>query len=458
LVEAHANSIGGERRPSESGAVFEVAAPAPASAGNHGAGPAVSPRASRPPQRVLGTWPRSSAADVAGALSAARAAAAAWSSAGIERRRLVLERAARELASGPDPGNLLAARIGADPSEIAPHGNALAPQLARALVDPSGVLSNPRAAEPGLCLFAPAWGELYEAPAAALFALLLLGRTVVFVSDPHAPMIADAFAAAFERADLPRGVLSVVHDDGEDALRAVFASGSATYVLGSGYPGRIRRLEKLAASSGASGFGAGVGEAARALDLRILRSRALSLRSSDDLAARAEEVERRSFGRSATFSGQLPGQLARIACPERTFSRFTEILLARLRKSADVLRPIPLVERSSADLLRRVRFLGLDENATLIFDGGDALNGSAVHDPDSGSPAPPPRSSSIGEDAILAPTVFTNVEERMRIASFGRPIPVLCLLRAGSDAEAEALASRIDRDVPAEDLALDPPE
>jgi acyl-CoA reductase-like NAD-dependent aldehyde dehydrogenase len=105
-----------------------------------------------------------------------------------------------------------------------------------------------------------------------------------------------------------------------------------------------------------------------------------------------------------------------------------------------------------------VRFLGLDENATLIFDGGDAVNGSAANGPEPTAQAPAPRSSSIGEDAILAPTVFTNVEERMRIASFGRPIPVLCLLRAGSDGEAEALSLRLDRDVPAEDLSLDPPE
>ncbi len=464
--------------------MFEVAGPVSGSSAgtsaSHSGSSASAPgsashaRTSRTASRVIGVWPRSDAADVAAALGAARAAAAAWSSAGIETRRGILERAARELASAPDAENLLAARIGADPSEVAPHGDALVPRLAHALVDPAGVVSNPRAAEPGLCLFAPAWSELYESPAAALFALLLLGRTTIFVSDPHAPMIADAFAAAFERAHLPRGVLSVVHDDGDDALRAVFASGGPTYVLGSGYPGRIRRLEKLAASSGVSGFGAGAGARVaepdrgpdrstdrancRALDLRILRSRALSLRSSDDLDARAEEVERRSFGRSATFSGQLPGQLARVACPERSFSRFTEILLARLRKSADALRPIPLVEKSSADLLRRVRYLGLDENATLIFDGGDALNGNGAHGSEAGAQGPAPRSSSIGEDAILAPTVFTNVEERMRIASFGRPIPVLCLLRVGSDGEAESLALRLDRDVPAEDLALDPPE
>lgn len=450
------NSIGGEPRSAQSGAVFEVSGPA-SSAPVHSA-----TRAGRPPARSLGTWPRSGSADVAAAVEAARSSAASWASLGPESRRTILSRAAEELARDPDPKSLFAARIGATPDEVAPHGAGIPERVERALADPAAAVANPRAASPGLLVFAPAWCGLYESPAAALFSALLLGRTAVFVSDPHAPMIADAFAHALDRAGLPRGVLSVVHDDGDDALRAAFATGAATWLVGSGYPGRVRRLEKLATSAPPADFGAGVhATGGLFVELGILRSRSLGLRSGEDFAARAEEIARSAFGRSATLSGQLPGQVARVVCPERSFSRFTETLLALLRSSTDVLRPIPLVERASVDLLRRVRFLGLDENATLIFDGGDALASRAAS-----APAPPAaearaaeaRSPAITEDAILSPTVFTNVEERMRIASFGRPIPVLCLLRAGTDEEARALAGRLDRDVPPEDLSLDPPE
>jgi acyl-CoA reductase-like NAD-dependent aldehyde dehydrogenase len=473
LVEAYVNSIGGEPRAAESRAVFEVSGPASAASG------ALSSRPGRPPARSLGTWPRSGSADVAAAVEAALSSAESWRSLGSERRRAIVARAAEELAREPDPKGLFAARIGADPSEVSPHGRGIPAHLAPALDDPAAAVANPRAAEPGLLLFAPAWCELYESPALSLFSALLLGRTVVFMSDPHAPMIADAFAAALDRAGLPRGVLSVVHDDGDDALRAAFAGGAATWVVGSGYPGRVRRLEKLASCGPPADFGAGVRATARCFaELRILRSRTLVLDSGHDLDARADEVARHAFGRSATLSGQLAGQIARVVCPERRFSKFTETLLARLRSSADVLRPIPLVERASVDLLRRVRFLGLDENATLIFDGGDALANRSAGAPSSPavaetrSPAPEstsrapesstrtPESASrtLGEDAILSPTVFTNVEERMRISSFGRPIPVLCLLRAGTDEDARAIAGRLDRDVPAEDLSLDPPE
>jgi hypothetical protein len=196
-----------------------------------------------------------------------------------------------------------------------------------------------------------------------------------------------------------------------------------------------------------------------AADLRILRSRSLCLRSADDLAARAEEVERRSFGRSATFSGQLPGQLARVVCPERSFSRFTELLLARLRSSADVLRRSRSSRRAPSDLLRRVRFLGLDENATLIFDGSDAVNGSAQAGPQPHAPAD--RSALVVDRGGCYPGP-DRVHERgradadrlVRQADPG-PVPPARGERRGGR---KPSPHRLDRDVPAEDLALDAPE
>ena len=262
-------------------------------------------------------------------------------------------------------------------------------------------------------------------------------------------MIAESIASALERAGLPGGVLSVLHDDGEDTLRSAIGGARATFFRASGYPLRVKRVERLAFGGDGSGsdFGAGLRHPpALAVELAIVRVRSQVVRSTEDPAARAAEIARAAFGRSETFSGQLDGQCARAVCAERSFSRFTEALLAELRRSPDVARPVPLVERESEEHLRRVRVLGLDENATLIFDG-ESRPGGAV-------PASPAKAG----DAILAPTVFTNVEERMRLAWLGRPIPLLCLLRVPTDDQAQSLAARLDRDVPAEDLALDPAE
>ncbi|HEV8112863.1 MAG TPA: aldehyde dehydrogenase family protein [Planctomycetota bacterium] len=431
MARAHENLIGGKRRPAESGATFELAAHASS----------------------FGTWPRSSAADVAAAIASAGAASSTWNGLAHARRREILERAASELAADPDPGGLLAGRLGLEPGELAHELRSLPPALDLALREPFTGFASRRIAEEGLLLFAPAWSELLASSAAALFSALLLGRTVLFVTDPHAPMIGDAVSAALERAGLDAGVLSIVHDDRDDALRAAIASGAATYTRASGHPTRVRRLERLVTGGVRTEFGAGVERSlAPALDLRILRNRTAVFRAAEDPEERVVRFADEAFGRSKSLSGQLPGQLARVVCPERSFSRFSEALIAHLRRSPDLARPVPLVEKESEDHLRRVRVLGLDEGATLIFDGEDFVPKPAADGAETVAPHDSPEN---GLGAILSPTVFTNVEERMRLALLGRPAPLLCLLRVESDEAADALAQRLDRDLPAEDLVLD---
>jgi acyl-CoA reductase-like NAD-dependent aldehyde dehydrogenase len=317
-----------------------------------------------------------------------------WSGLSSADRRGILVRAAGDLARDPDPGGLLAGRLGVSPEELSFHFQDLPLRFGRALEDPASVFLDPKIREPGVLVLAPAWAELLAGPASALFAALALGRPVLLVSDPVTPAIAESIAGALERAGLPAGVLGVLHDDGEDALRAALGSPTPTYVLASGFPERLRRLERMATGPA---------------DLRALVSKGAVVPGTADLARAATEIVDAAFGRARTLSGQLPGQVGRVTVPPRVFSRFTEELLAVLRASEDLARPVPVVDRESEEELRRVRVLGLDEGATLIF-----------------TPAGSPDDEG---DAILAPSVFTNVEERMRLASLARPASVLCLLR-----------------------------
>ena len=412
MSDLHGNTIGGARVPARSGGSFEVIA---------------ARRAPGDPPRSIGSYARSGAADVEAALEAAGEAEDAWWTLGATGRREILARAARELAHAPDPGGVLALRLGLAPAELARHFEDLPERLVRVLEDPAASFPDRRIAERGLLLLAPAWGDLVAAPACAVFAALLLGRTVLHVSDPVAPSIAESLAEALARAGLPGGVLSVLHDDGDDSVRAAIESDAPTYVLASGFPERVRRLERAIGRSGAS-FGAGVrSQAGAAIDLRVLRSRGAAVALGEDLAARAAELVDQAFGRSRTLSGQLPGQVGRVTVHPRAFSRFTEELLLVLRKSDDLDRPVPIVDRESEEELRRARILGLDEGATLIFDGrayGSAGDGTGEE------PSPEDQ-----DDAILAPSVFTNVEERMRLASLARPTSLLCLLRGGEPAK-----------------------
>jgi len=411
LSELHGNTIGGERVPARSGGTFDVAA---------------ARRGPGDPGRSIGAFARSGAADVEAALLAAREAEGAWWRLGPAGRREILARAARDLADDPDPGGQIALRFGLSQDELSPHLQDLPVRLGRALEDPAAAFVDRRIIGRGLVVLAPAWGELVSAPASALLAALALGRAVLMVSDPVAPTIAESFAEALARAGLPAGVLGVLHDDGEDALRAALGSSVPTYVLASGFPERIRRLERMAARPGGARFGAGVSDdPGLALDLRTLRCRGAAVTGGGDLARLAAEIAEAAFGRSRTFSGQLPGQVGRVSVHRRAFSRFTEELLAVLRRSEDLDRPVPVVDRASEVELARARVLGLDEGATLIFDGRAQESPGAA---DAGEASP-----DDADDAILAPSVFTNVEERMRLASLERPTSILCLLRGDGE-------------------------
>jgi len=168
-----------------------------------------------------------------------------------------------------------------------------------------------------------------------------------------------------------------------------------------------------------------------------------------DAPAAAREVVARAFGRSATLSGQLPGSIGRVVCHERVFSRFSAELLALLDRDADVARPLVALEPATIEHARRGRELGLDEGATLVFSPTKTRASDDPAGPDAGIGLSRARMA----EAILWPTVFTNVEEHMRVAWLGRPAPVLCLMRVASDERGAATARELDQDPLAEDLS-----
>jgi hypothetical protein len=216
----------------------------------------------------------------------------------------------------------------------------------------------------------------------------------------------------------------------------------------------------IRAARAAVHFGAGL-DAARAprLELEVLRNRTRVVTRDEDVEAAAEDVVQRAFGRARSLSGRRPGSIARVACHERAFSRFSAALLERLDRDPDVASPLSARERSELDHLRRARELGIDEGATLVFSrervarhedrDAEARDARAT----SARSMPPALSRDRRAEAILWPAVFTNVEEHMRLAWLGRPAPVLCLMRVASDERGAALAEEIDGDPRAEDLS-----
>ncbi|MEQ1895430.1 MAG: aldehyde dehydrogenase family protein, partial [Planctomycetota bacterium] len=224
----------------------------------------------------------------------------------------------------------------------------------------------------------------------------LAARTPIVVSDGRLPEVADVLAAAAQASELPRGVLQVLHGPTRELLALALDDplGDGALVA-SGSLERMSELRRLCERHG--------------IDPRLaaLRAGAAEIMAGEDLARAAEELVERAFGRARTLGGQLSGALARVHCPARAFSRFSELLLETLAASPATRRPVPQIDGAALARAHAACELGLDEGATLIAGGEED-----------------------GERRTFAPTVLTNVESYMESARRQEPVPVLCLLRA----------------------------
>jgi hypothetical protein len=267
----------------------------------------------------------------------------------------------------------------------------------------------------GVVCVAPHASELALEPLVRVLVHLERGERVLLVAPKEFVELAEVWKAVL--AGIPGW--ACVEDDGLGVLRALLANPEVRGFEASGPPARVSELAELVQGS----------EGRVALELRTLRNRSLLVRRADDAEECAKSAARRAFGRVSALSGQRAGALGRVVCHERSFSRFSAALLAELARTGDFERqteferPVPLLERETRTHLAAARALGLDEGATLVLAGRE-----------------PPAS------------VFTNVDERLQLATLARCAPLLVLMRTTSDEEGAALAARLDSDARAEDL------
>ena len=395
-MSAHRNWIAGSWSPAASGLEFDA--------------------------RRHGVWPRSGAEDVAAALEGAERGASEWSALSPRARA---DKLGEVLDLWEDEGAgeaRFAAAIGLEPEELDSSCDA-ALELGDELIAAGGAATGG-----GVVVARAAASGLGAALVQVTFPSLLAGSGVLLFSDADAPELAVGLCELFEDVGLPKGVVSLVHDDASTSLRAALASGAVSRLALAEPAERIasaeRALERACTGASSGGFGSGLREQERPqLEATVLRQRQHVVHLEDSLEAAAATVAEGAFGRGV-LTGQAAGAIGRVLCHERLFSRFTEALLARVDDLA--LRCRPFDRGLPQHLSERLR-LGLDEGATLIRGG-------------SREPAGSQRRS---RDAILGPSVFTNVEPRMALSRADRPAPVLCLLRLGSDDEALSLARRL---------------
>ena len=375
-----------------------------------------------PPYDELGRWPRSNERDVEEALEACARAAPAWQDLGRSERGRILERVPGELER-QELLPSLAAALGLMSEELEARFQRDLFELREALE-----LVRDGARERGVGLFQANWSDLAGALGGRLAARLASGQTAVLVSDPHLPQAAQAVALALEASGLPPGVVCLLHDDGETAVRSALACPGLAWARLRGAEPKLKRLHDVAPLPNALAW-----------SLWPVVNRTHLVPAGADPAAQAALVVEQAFGRSATLSGQFPGHIGRVLCHQRLFSRFSEELLTRLEDSPDASAPVPAIEAELFEHVRSAWALGLDEGATPIH-GGEPWRAPRVGVPrESEGPAPAARAP-----RAIPPAVFTNVEIHQRFARLHRPAPILALLRSPSDEAARELVLELD--------------
>jgi acyl-CoA reductase-like NAD-dependent aldehyde dehydrogenase len=402
LHAVHHNWIDGRPAPASSGDGFEVKTPRT--------------------KKSLGRWPRSGARELEAALAACERAETRWSLLSVRERRQRLERALDRWLDDGDGAEQATLALGCSARELHAHGSAAAASVERLLAGGDHAADDLDPRTSGTSVAALDWTEGWHAPARFAFGSLLKGRTVVLVSDPRLPMVADGLARAL--ADSTDGALAVLHDDGRTVVRAAFGHERVARLhlpsTSEAAPELWARAEPELETVIERGFGAGVVVTReKKLCVRTLANTSYVVRTDRDLGAQAEEVVERAFGRVAALSGCAPGRVGRVLAPARVFSRFTELLLDALENDPDATDPIDLVRALAPAHAEHAFALGHDEGATAIFTG-------------------------FPDDDLSFPLVFTNVDERMKLARLARPSPVLCLMRVADVAAAREAAARID--------------
>lgn len=387
-------------------------------------------------------WPRSTPDDLVRALQGLERGGGDWRALGRSARAGVLADVLDSWQDEPDDFDALARCLGFGVGELDDHLEAALEAGDRCLEAPA---SREAAEDPRPLLVRARAGEFLAGPVRAALPALLEGRALLFLSDPDLPALTRDFVAQLSSDERLAGAVALLHEDRNTCLAVALASEAFT---GAHAPG-TRKLA-LSVPRGAptlpaaasrppvgvrASFGSGIldrevrsasGRRAFPVEDAPLSDGARAVFFRDDPAEAAQRIALLAFDPVASLSGQLEGQVGRVMCHERHFSHFTEALLEELEE----LRSRPACPSFTSGLRSRcaqLRRLGLDEGATLVLDGLE-------------------RSAGFREgsrEAILAPSVFTNVEPTMGVARASEPAPVLSLLRAESDAEARAwLAAR----------------
>jgi len=401
MANEHRNYIGGEWVEPSTGEYFENRNPARWS-------------------EVIGYWPRSGTEDVERAVAAARSGFERWRRTPAPERGAILKRV----------GDLLEERK----EEIA---RVATREMGKVLLETRGDVQEGidtayYAATEGRRLFGHTvpselrdkWAMSYRRPIgpAALitpfnfplaiptwkmFPALVCGNSVIFKPAEDVPETGELLVQILEAAEIPPGVVNLVHGLGEEVGPPLVAHDGIPVVSFTGSTETGRSIGRVC------------GEMHKRLSLEMGGKNAQIVMGDADLELALDGVLWGAFG----TTGQRCTATSRLLLHESVHDRFLEMLFSRVAELRlgdgleDRVDVGPLINEASLAKVEQYVEIGRGE-AQLAIGGSRAVEGS------------------LAEGLFFQPTVFTDVRPGSRLATeeiFG---PVLSVLRFGTAEEA----------------------
>ena len=399
-----ANFIGGEWVEAESGERFESVSPATG--------------------EVLGSLPRSGAADVDRAVRAAAAAFADWRLVpGPERGGIVFRFAELLREHKAELTELMTremgkirAEAGGDVQEaidmslyMAGEGRRLHGQTTPSELRDKFMMSVRMPV--GVVGAITPWNFPIAIPSWKLCPALVCGNTVVLKPAEDTPLLASRFVELLVEAGVPAGVVNVVHGFGEEAGEALVRHPDAPVITFTGSRETGVAVTKAAA------------DRLKHVHLELGGKNAIIVMDDADVDLAVEGIVWSAFG----TTGQRCTAASRVIVHEAVYGELQTKLVAaaeRLRigpgweDDTDV---GPLINAAALEKVHGYTRIGRDEGARLLT-GGEAVDGGGFY---------------------YRPTVFADVEPGMRIAQeeiFG---PTTALIRVAGFEEAVAAANAV---------------
>jgi acyl-CoA reductase-like NAD-dependent aldehyde dehydrogenase len=402
------NFIGGEWIDAQGGETFESVNPATG--------------------EVLGSFPRSSAADVDRAVAAAKDAYDGWRLTPAPKRAEVLYRFANLLAEqkaeltelmSREMGKVLA-EAGGDVQEaidmslyMAGEGRRLFGQTTPSEL-PDKFMASMRMPVGVVGAITP-WNFPIAIPSWKLAPALVCGNTVVLKPAEDTPLLAERFVELLVDAGLPLGVVNVVHGFGEEAGDALVRHPDVPVITFTGSRETGVAVTKAAA------------EHLKHVHLELGGKNAIIVMDDADLDLAVDGIVWSAFG----TSGQRCTAASRVIVHRAVY----DVLQGRLVDAAERMRLGvgwdpgtdlgPVINREALDKIHGYTGIGRDEGARLLTGGEVAAEGE------------------LDKGFFYRPTVFADVEGGMRIAQeeiFG---PTTALIPVDDFEEAVRVANGI---------------